>query len=256
MAHTRRTALAWLCLGLTGRAVADAPVRVAAASDLKFALGDIASGYTAATGRTVALSFGSSGNFARQIEQGAPIDLFMSADEAFVQHLAAAGLTPDDGARYAVGRISLIAPASSPLPLDERLAGLADARLERFAIANPEHAPYGRAAREALQAIGLWPALQPRLVLGENVAQAMQYVATGAAPAGIGALSLALRLTADGRLRHAAISDTLHSPLHQRMVLIGRTPAAPARAFFEYLLQPAARAQFERNGFRLPAGAR
>src|SRR6185503_17842028 len=170
------------------------PGRVAAASDLQFALPEVAAAFHRASPQRVELSFGSSGNFARQIQQGAPFDLFMSADEGFVHRLADAGLTRDRGSLYAVGRIVLMAPAASTLALDPRLDGLRRdwERVRRFAIANPEHAPYGRAAREALEKLGLWTQVQERLVLGENISQATQYLSTGAAEAGITALSLAL----------------------------------------------------------------
>jgi molybdate transport system substrate-binding protein len=144
--------LAPIAAALTHRAVADDRARVAAASDLQFVLPDIASSFEAAGGPRPQITFGSSGNFARQIQQGAPLDLFLSADEAFVYRLADAGLTRDRGVPYAVGHLAAIVPAASDLPLDERLASLRErlAAIRRFAIANPELAPYGRAAREAL----------------------------------------------------------------------------------------------------------
>lgn len=162
-----------------------APPVVAAASDLQFALADIAAAFTRDTGGEVRLAFGSSGNFRTQIAQGAPFEMFLSADEAYVDALAAEGRTVDRGVRYATGRIVLFVPAGSPLKLDPTLADLKaaamDGRVTRFAIANPEHAPYGRAAREALQRAGAWDALSPRLALGENVSQAAQFATTGSA---------------------------------------------------------------------------
>ena len=140
------------------RAYADTP-NVAAAADLKFALSEIAASYEKETGKAVKLSFGSSGNFARQIPQGAPFELFLSADEDYILKLAAAGLMQGDGRLYAIGRIALLVPHGSKLTADSELkdlgAALADGRVQRFAIANPEHAPYGRAARAALQRAGL-----------------------------------------------------------------------------------------------------
>ena len=232
-----------------------AAARVAAASDLQFVLPELADGFARAGGQRVELSFGSSGNFARQIRQGAPLDLFLSADEAFVFQLADAGLTRDRGRLYAIGRIALIAPLASTLPLDERLEGLrrrwADVR--QFAIANPEHAPYGRAAREALEKLGWWTAAQQRLVLGENISQATQFVATGAAQAGITALSLALAPPVAERTRHLLLPDSLHQPLRQRMVLAAKARPA-AQAFYDYLSSAAARAGLARSGFSLPGG--
>ena len=156
---------------------------VAAAADLKFALAEVATAFEKQTGQAVKLTFGSSGNFATQLEQGAPFQLYFSADEAYVQRLAAKGLTRDDGTVYAVGRIVLFAPHGSPLTVDAQLgdlkAGLADGRVRRFAIANPEHAPYGRRAMEALQRAGIWDAIRPKLVMGENIAQTAQFATTG-----------------------------------------------------------------------------
>ena len=147
-------------------------------------------------GQQVELVFGSSGTLTRQIRDSAPFEMFLSADEAFVEELAEAGLTRDRGTLYAVGRIVLFAPTGSPLNPGEGLDGLArllaSGRVTRFAIANPEHAPYGRAAEAALRKRGLWNDLQPRLVLGENVSQAAQFATTGNAVGGIIAYSLAL----------------------------------------------------------------
>ncbi|HEV7914990.1 MAG TPA: molybdate ABC transporter substrate-binding protein [Albitalea sp.] len=233
-----------------------APARVAAASDLQFALPELSALFEQAGPHRVELSFGSSGNFARQIQQGAPLDLFLSADEAFVFRLADAGLTHDRGTLYAIGRIALLAPAGSTWALDDRLDGLRRgwAEVRRFAIANPEHAPYGRAAREALESLGLWAEVQPRLVLGENISQATQYVATGAAQAGITAASLALAPAVAARTRHRLLPETLHRPLRQRMVLL-KDARPSAVAFHQFLTTPAARSVFARCGFAPPGGA-
>jgi molybdate transport system substrate-binding protein len=239
----------------SARADPDA-ARVAGASDLQFVLPALAARFEHETGQRVQLSFGSSGNFARQIQQGAPLDLFLSADESWVRRLADAGLTANAGTLYAVGRIVLIVPHASTLALDEQLDGVrgAGAQLRRFAIANPEHAPYGRAAREALEKLRLWPLLESRLVLGENVSQATQYVASGAAQAGITALSLALAPAVAAQTRHLLLPDTLHQPLRQRMVLLkGARPAA--QAFHDFLAGAHARELLTRFGFVLPGAA-
>ncbi|MCX8114956.1 MAG: molybdate ABC transporter substrate-binding protein [Burkholderiaceae bacterium] len=229
------------------------PPIVAAASDLKFAVTEIAARFEADTGRTVQLNFGSSGNFARQIRQGAPFELFMSADEDFVFELANAGLTRDRGELYAVGRIVLYAPKGSSIRLDADLKGLREAwgAVRKFAIANPEHAPYGRAAQQALQALGLWDFVQPKLVLGENIAQTAQFVTTGNAQAGIIALSLALAPELQRQGSHVLLPETLHNPLRQRMVLTRRA-GETAALFYAYLQQPPARAILKRYGFLLP----
>lgn len=242
---------------LAGARAADEPGRVAAASDLQFALPEVAEAFHQGTPHRVQLSFGSSGNFARQILQGAPLDLFLSADEAFVWRLADAGLTRNRGALYALGRIALIVPTASALRLDERLDGVRSTAtgVSRFAIANPEHAPYGRAAREALQQLGLWEALRDRLVLGENISQSTQYVASGSAQAGITALSLARAGAVAARTRHLLLPDTLHQPLRQAMVLMKNARPA-ADAFHHFLSTAPARRLLERHGFALPAGVR
>jgi molybdate transport system substrate-binding protein len=181
--------------------------------------------------------------------------MFMSADEDFVFQLAGEGLTRDRGALYGIGRIVLLAPHASPLAVDEGLQGLkaalADGGIRRFAIANPEHAPYGRAAEEALRHAGLWEAIRPRLVLGENVSQAAQFALSGSTEGGIVALSLvkAPQLAEAGR--HALIAAEWHRPLAQRMVLL-KQAGESAALFHAYLQGPSARAVLERYGFSLP----
>jgi molybdate transport system substrate-binding protein len=248
-----------LCLALFAWAVApvvmaDAPL-VAAAADLRFALDDIAAQFTRESGDTVRIVYGSSGNFRRQIAEGAPFEMLLSADEALVLALAKEGRTQDDGVRYATGRIVLVVPEGSALKLDPRLQDLApavaDGRVRKFAIANPEHAPYGRAAQEAMTAAGAWDAIVPRLVLGENVAQAAQFALSGSTQGGIVALSLALAPGVLGTARYVLIPESMHRTLSQRMVLTKRA-GATARAFYAYLQQPAARAVFKRYGFTLP----
>jgi molybdate transport system substrate-binding protein len=243
-------------LGLTAvsQARADAPV-IAAASDLQFALEEIADAFEAGTGEGVELSFGSSGNFARQIRQGAPYEMYLSADERFVLDLHGDGFTRDQGVLYALGRIVVFAPQGSAIEPDSRLDGLAAAldqgRVARFAIANPEHAPYGMRAEEALRHRGLWEAIVPKLVLGENVSQAAQFAATGNTAGGIIAYSLALAPPVAARGDHALIPEKWHSPLRQRMVLLD--DAGPvAERFYRYLQQPPARAILRRYGFTLP----
>jgi molybdate transport system substrate-binding protein len=241
----------------TAHAQSDNPA-IAAASDLKFALEDIAAHFRADTKKAVRLSFGSSGNYFRQIGQGAPFQLFLSADEDFVFRLHEAGRTEDRGTLYATGRIVLFAPQDSPLQVDARMTGLraaiAAGQIRRFAIANPEHAPYGRAAGQALRKLGLWETLQGRLVLGENVSQAAQFAVSGSTQGGIFAYSLALSPEVAKLGRHVLLPEDLHAPLRQRMVLV-KGAGETARAFYAWLQQPAARKIFEQYGFVLPAGA-
>ncbi len=225
-------------------------IRVAAASDLQFVLAELAQAYQRQSGNAVQINLGASGNLAQQIRQGLPVDLFMSADEDFVLGLAAAGLTQDRGAIYALGRIALLVPLDSRIVLDTGLQGLREALpgLRHFAIANPEHAPYGRAARQALQRSGLWPLVEPRLVIGENIAQATQFVTGGAAQAGITAASLAHAPPVARASRSLTLPAALHAPMRQRMALL-RGASAAAADFYRFLQQPAARAELQRHGF-------
>lgn len=233
---------------------AETPV-VAAASDLQFAMGELAEAYAAEGGGGLRLVMGASGNLARQIRQGAPFELFLSADEAFVLGLSRDGLLRDEGVLYAVGRLALVIPDGSPLAPDPSLAdlreALGDGRIRRFAIANPEHAPYGARAAELLRHHGLWDAILPRLVYGENVAQAAQFAFSGNAQGGIVAHSLVLGPAVAGRARHVVLPDDGHSPLRQRMALTRRAGAGAER-FYEWLQTPSARAVLARHGFELP----
>ncbi|MFN3938367.1 MAG: molybdate ABC transporter substrate-binding protein [Gemmobacter sp.] len=234
----------------------DAPV-VAAASDLQFAVEEIAAAFEAETGMRVRLSMGSTGNFARQIREGAPFQIFMAADEQFIFDLHRDGFAPNEGDLYAIGRIVVKVPPGSSLTADGSLeslrAALAEGRITRFAIANPDHAPYGKRAREALQHAGLWEDIQPFLVLGENVSQAAQFALSGNAEGGIIALSLALA----PQLRDLGTADLIpedfHEPLRQRMVLLNDAGEV-AQAFYAYMNAPAAREIMERYGFLLPDG--
>lgn len=229
---------------------------VAAAADLQFALPEVASAFERTTGKSVRLAFGSSGNFARQIEQGAPFDLFLSADEALVQRLAQAGLTVDDGQIYAHGRLALFVSANSTVAADAELRGLAASleagKLHRFALPNPAHAPYGQRAEMLLRKKGLWEALTPHLVLGENAAQAAQFALSGSVDAGISAWSLARAPGLDTKARIVLLPAEDHAPLIQRMVLL-KTASRAARRFHAYLLGPEAQAVLQRFGFERPA---
>ncbi len=240
------------------------PIRVAAASDLKFALADAVRQFQLDTGVPVVVTYGSSGQFARQIAQGLPADLFMSADEALVLQLAQQGLTQGTGALYAQGRLTWIVPQRTALaPWSAAQADLREGRLSaaaldllvppgsKLAIAHPEHAPYGRAAQQALQAMGLWDRVQSRLVLGDNIAQATQFVSTGAASAGISALSLALAPELAPLIRHEPLPERLHAPLRQRMVLL-KNARPRAQQLFDYLQSAPVQARWQTMGFTKP----
>ena len=243
-------------LGTFAQSASAAAPHIAAAADLQFALPEIVAAFTRGGGAPLKLSFGSSGNFARQIIQGAPFELFLAADERFVAQVIAAQRAEGEGRHYATGRLALFLPQGSPIRADRDLADFAaavhDGRLKRLALANPEHAPYGRAAREVLEHRGLWPAVQDKLALGDNAAQAAQFAASGAAQAGLIPLSLALAPEMAKRGAIATLPENWHTPLRQTLVLL-KGAGPEARAFAEFLRGPQARAILARNGFGLPA---
>jgi molybdate transport system substrate-binding protein len=260
MPRHRHRFLMWVMAALLGAAHlptahAQAVPAIAAASDLQFALEEVAAQFERDRGHKLRLVFGSSGNFYAQLLQDAPFEMFMSADEDFAFKLADAGKTVGRGRLYALGRIVVMAPHGSVLKADGELkdlaAALEDGRLRKFAIANPEHAPYGKRAEEALRHAGLWEAIKPRLVLGENISQAAQFATSGGAQGGIIALSL-VKAPAVAQLgTFALIPQAWHQPLRQRMILLKRA-SAPTRAFYDYLSTPAAQAVMSRYGFVMP----
>lgn len=257
---SRRIALtlaAAFSVGQALPALAEDPPVVAAAADLQFAVTEIAAAFTAETGKEVKLSFGSTGTFATQIQQGAPFQMFMAADQKFIAQLHDLGLTRDEGTLYAEGRIVLMVPHGSALTPDaamDNLAALIEAgKLTRFAIANPEHAPYGLRAEEALKHRGLWDKIQPFLILGENVSQAAQFALSGNAEGGIIALSLAKAPEVAAQGDYALIPQDWHDPLLQRMVLL-KDAGPVAEAFYAYMQSPKAREIMVKYGFVLPEG--
>ena len=248
-----------LVFGIAAPATAQQVPNIAAASDLRLALTEVAAAFKRDTGQEVSLTFGSSGNFFRQLQQGAPFQLFLSADEQYALDLAKAGKAADSGALYAIGRLALVAPKGSPMRVDANAAGLRAAlrqgKIARFAIANPEHAPYGKRAEEALKHAGLWTPLSGKLVLGENVSQALQFATAGGAQGGIVAYSLVLDPAFAARADYALLPASWHQPLRQRMVLM-KDAGPVARSFYRYVQQPSSRRTFVRYGFALPGEAR
>jgi molybdate transport system substrate-binding protein len=224
-------------------------VTVAAAADLQFAFQEIGTLFEEQCGCKVTLIFGSSGNLAAQIENGLPVDMFASADIAYVDRLKEKGLILEDTQQlYAVGRIVLAVNKDSGIQV-ENLSDLLKAEVRKIAIANPEHAPYGVAAMQALQSEGLWEDLKPRLVYGENVRQALQYIQTGDAQAGIVALSVA----AVPEVSYTLIDDSLHQPLRQSLAVLRRTGEEQlARDFIAFVNGPQGRPIMKKYGFMLP----
>lgn len=233
---------------------AEAPA-IAAAANIKFALDDIASQFEQQTGLSVRISYGSSGNFVTQIQHGAPFEMMLSADEFYIEQLHKAGYTQDAGVIYAIGRLALAAPKKSELILDPDLVGLGqfitDGKLTRFAIANPDHAPYGERAREILKAKGLWDAVQPKLILGENASQAAQFTISGSTQGGIVPLSLALAPQFIKMANYVVIPDDLYQPLTQRMALMPNASETTER-FYQYMQSPPAQKILSEFGFNLP----
>ena len=230
-------------------------VRVAAASDLNAALSDVIARFGGAHDVDVSVSYGSSGTFYAQLLNQAPFDLFLSADVAYPNQLAARGLTlPQSEFTYAIGRLVLWAPSASAIDVErEGLQALTHGSVAHVAIANPEHAPYGRAAVAAMQAAGVYDRVRPRLVLGENVAQAMQFVQSGAADAGIVARSLALAPNVKGRGRLFEIPESTHPQLEQGgTILKWVADVDAARALRGFLLSADGQAILTRYGFALP----
>lgn len=222
---------------------------IAAAADLQFAFREIGALYEKETGVRVTFVFGSSGQLAQQIENGAPYDAFASANIAYVDRLREKGLiVPETQQLYAQGRIVLATRRDSSIRL-ERLEDLLQPAVRQVAIANPEHAPYGLAGKQALEARGLWEAVKPKLVYGENVSQALQFVQTGNAEAGIIALSVANAPD----ITYTLIDASLHKPLSQAMAVLKRT-AHPqeAEAFLEFVNGPQGRTIMKQYGFLLP----
>jgi molybdate transport system substrate-binding protein len=252
-----RTAFAALILALvfTGSVQAQKQkVRVAAAADLKFAMSDLARRYEEQSHNRVDATYGSSGNFFSQIQNGAPFDVFFSADIDYPRKLEAAGLAePGTLYEYAVGRIVIWMPADSRVDVaKQEWAALLDASVQRIAIANPEHAPYGRAAVAALRKAGIYEHVSAKLVYGDNISQAGQFVQSGNAQAGIVALSLATSpAMKDGK--RWEIPAAMHSPIQQAaMVLKGAQNKEAARAFLEFVKSEAGRATLVKYGFSFP----
>jgi molybdate transport system substrate-binding protein len=230
-------------------------IRVAAAADLKFALDELDAQYEKQTGNKVDVSYGSSGNFFAQIQNGAPFDLFLSADIEYPRKLEAAGLAePGTLYEYAVGRIVIWMPADAQADLSKLgWKALTETGVERIAIANPEHAPYGRAAVAALRNAGIYEQVRSSLVYGENIAQAAQFVSSGSAQAGILALSLAVSPAMRSGKRWE-IPANIHPPIEQAAVILkSARDREGARAFLAVLKSAAGRKILDSYGFTLPS---
>jgi len=228
---------------------------VAAAADLRFALDELVLQFRAAhPAEDLAITYGSSGNFFAQIQNGAPFDVFLSADVDYPRRLVAASLASKDSLfLYGAGRIVVWVPAGSPLdPAALGIHLLEAASVRHIAIANPQHAPYGRAAVAALRSLGVYDRVAPKLVLGENIAQAFEFVESGAAEVGIVALSLALAPAARTHGRYWEVPQEAYPKIEQGGVILSRAPAGPAARFRAFLLSEEARRILKQYGFSVP----
>ena len=252
---TMRKLLALFCL-FSGTLACGQEIVVAAAADMSAALPEVAAAYTKKTGQAVKLSFGASGNLTNQIRNGAPFDVFFSADEQYPQQLIGEGLAVKDTLyRYAVGRLVLWVPADSRLDLPTLgIKALLDPSVKKISIANPATAPYGRAAEAALRHFSIYDQVSSRLVLGENVSQAAQFVESGNAQAGLIALSHALAPAMKDTGRYWVVPLDAYPTLNQAGVVISKSKQQDAgRKFLEFLRSPEATSLLAKYGFSMSA---
>jgi|SRR5580692_1754522 molybdate transport system substrate-binding protein len=249
---TRRALFVTLLLAVPTATVARAQeVRVAAAADLKFAMRDVAAQFEKQTGTKMDVTYGSSGNFFSQMQNGAPFDLFFSADIEYPTKLDAAGLAePGTLYKYAVGRIAIWTPANARVDVAHLgWKALLDASVRKIAIANPEHAPYGRAAVAALQKAGIYDQVKAKLVYGENISQAAQFAQSGNAQAGIVAMSLAVSPGMRDGERWEIPAD-MHPPIEQAAIILKNAANKNgARALLEFVKSEPGRLTLSKYGF-------
>jgi len=231
--------------------------RVAAAADLQFAMQDIAAQFQKETGKSVEVIYGSSGNFFQQLQNGAPFDIFFSANLDYAKRLEAAGLTePGSYYRYAKGKIVIWVPNDSKIDLKPGLEVLLDPSIKKIAVANPQHAPYGQAAVAAMQKAGVYDKVKSKLVLGENISQTASFVMSGSADLGILALSLALSPNMKDKGRYAEIAADQYPPIEQACVILSSSKnKEAARQFLQFIKTPAIGKLLERYGFDVSNGS-
>src|SRR6266496_3015195 len=242
-----------VCLTCTLRAHSQ-ELTLAAAADLRPALDEIAAKFKADSGITLRVSYGSSGNFYQQIQNGAPFDIFLSADVDYPKKLETAGLVvPSSYYEFARGSIVVIVPANSKVDMKAGLRALLDPTVKKIAIADPAHAPYGQAAVAALKSQGLYDQVAPKLVTGENISQAASFVLSGAADAGIVAKSLAMAPSAASQVRFVEVPRGDYPPMMQAMVVLKSSKEQPAAERFEsYVRSPEAGKVLQQYGFEIP----
>ncbi len=244
--------LLFVCVMLLALPAHAEKITIAAAADMKFAMEEIATVFRQANPKEeVEVIYGSSGHAFTQIQQGAPYDLYFSADINYPRELVKVGLTASEPELYAIGRITLWSSSLDATKMT--LESLTDPKIEHIAIANPKHAPYGKRAEEALRAAGLWEKLEPKLVYGENIVKSAQFVQSGNAQVGIIALSLVVNPELAGKGGYWLIPDNLHEPLEQAFIITKRAEKnGLAKRFAEYMKSKESRAVMIRYGFVLP----
>jgi molybdate transport system substrate-binding protein len=227
--------------GFVSQLCAAQELTVAAAADLQFAMQEMAARFQKQTGKTVRVIYGSSGNFFQQIQNGAPFDMFFSANLDFAKKLEAAGLTdPGTYYQYARGKIVLWVPKESKIDLTSGMKALLDPSVKKIAVANPQHAPYGQAAVAAMQKENLYERVKDKFVLGENISQTASFVVSGAADVGKVALSLALSPSMKDKGRYAEVPPGEYPPIEQACVILGSSRSKDtARQFLSFIKTPA-----------------
>jgi molybdate transport system substrate-binding protein len=216
-------------------------ITVAAAADLQFAMQDVAARFQKETGKTVKLTYGSSGNFFQQIQNGAPFDVFFSANLDYAKKLDAAGLTePGSYYPYAKGKIVIWVRNDSKLDLSSGMQALLDPSIKKIAVANPEHAPYGQAAVAAMQNVKIYEKVKDKFVLGENISQTASFVVSGGADVGIVALALALSPNMKDKGRYVEVPAGEYPPIEQACVILASSKnKETARQFLAFIKTPA-----------------
>lgn len=239
--------LLWVLCNTVLSAHADT-LTIAAASDLKFAMDNLAEEFKKSHPKdTLNLVYGSSGKFTTQITQGAPFDMFFSADAELVQDLAAKGLAGSPVTPYGIGRLVVWGKIGDASKFS--LANLTDPAITRIAIADPVHAPYGKRAEQALRAAGIWEQVKPKLVYGQNIAETAQFVQTGNAQIGLIALALVLNMPASENT-YWLLPASLHAPLQQAFIITARAKDKPlAQQFAQFISTAPAAEILQRYGF-------
>lgn len=253
----RLSLIAVLAVAFISQLSATQGITVAAAADLQFAMQDVATRFQKETGKTVNLIYGSSGNFFQQIQNGAPFDMFFSANLDYPKKLEAVGLTASGSYyQYAKGKIVVWVPRDSKLELSSGLQVLLNPSIRKIAVANPQHAPYGQAAVAAMKKENIYDQVKDKLVLGENISQAASFVISGSADVGIVALSLALSPNMKDRGRYAEVQAGEYPPIEQACVILSSSKnKETAQQFLSFFKTPAIGDVLRSYGFDVPTGS-